>query len=67
MALNLAKIQKNTTLIGNFVGVTGIEPVTSAMSMRRSNQLSYTPESSICGRGWNRTNNLGLIRTLLRR
>ena len=42
------------------VGVTGFEPVTSSLSVKCSNQLSYTPVPRILNRGQN-----GTYRTLL--
>ncbi len=42
----------------------GLEPLTSAVQRRRSPKLSYVPKDW-GGRSWDRTTDLGLIRTAL--
>ncbi len=36
--------KKHTVIDNNMVGMRGLEPRTSSLSEKRSNQLSYTPE-----------------------
>jgi hypothetical protein len=43
----------------------GLEPTTSAVTGRRSNQLSYSARSSGYGHGWARTNDLPRVKRML--